>query len=67
MGKYARSPFPTVQTRATYCLDLVHGDLVGPIEENSLGGANYALVLLDDATRYSEVRCLEFRRSDRFT
>jgi hypothetical protein len=29
------------------------------LEETSLGGASYALVLLDDATRYTDVRCLE--------
>jgi hypothetical protein len=59
MGRHARSPLSTVQTRASNCLDLVHADLVGPIEETLLGRSNYALVMLDDATRFSEVRCLE--------
>lgn len=59
LGKHSRTPFQAVNHRAVHCLDLVHSDLVGPMDEEALGGGLYALVVLDDATRYSEVRCLE--------
>jgi len=31
---------------------LVHADLVGPIKPQTIGGKGYALMLLDDATRW---------------
>lgn len=52
MSKHARNPFPA---RATYSaskvLQLVHGDLCGPIEPAIIGGNKYFLLLVDDFSR----------------
>ena len=36
----------------------MHADLIGKIEDGSIGGAHYVLTMLDDCTRYSAVVCL---------
>lgn len=53
ISKHRRSPFPmrTVY-RATDRLDLVHGDLCGPISPVTPGGKSYFLLLVDDHSRY---------------
>lgn len=38
--------------RASTPEELIHADLIGPIETRSLGGAYYCLVLRDDFTGY---------------
>lgn len=50
-GKQARKPFPPSDSRAANVLDLVHGDLCGPMSTTSIGGALYVLVLVDDFSR----------------
>jgi transposase InsO family protein len=52
-GKQQRSPFPQKALyRATGLLDLVHGDLCGPITPVTPGGKRYFLLLVDDCSRY---------------
>ncbi|KAE8216286.1 hypothetical protein CF319_g8940, partial [Tilletia indica] len=58
-----RSPFPSSTTKTTRALELVHADLTGRIIVPSLGGAEYAAVLVDDYTRYMWVLLLK-RKSD---
>lgn len=50
-GKQSRFPFSNSTNRATSILELVHSDLCGPMEEQSLGGARYFITFLDDFTR----------------
>jgi transposase InsO family protein len=38
--------------RADKALELVHGDLCGPVKPATPGGRHYFLLLIDDATRY---------------
>jgi len=46
-------PFPRQACyHATEQLELVHGDLGGPVSPATLGGWRYFLLLVDDATRY---------------
>lgn len=58
-GKQTRASFKSVLTQATSCpLELLHMDLIGPIQVTSLGGARYAYVIVDDYSRYTWVRFL---------
>ena len=51
-GKQTVNKFPKNKTnRAKELLELVHSDLVGPMEEVSLGGAKYCLTFVDDYSR----------------
>ena len=53
LGKQARKPFPQATTyRATHPLELVHGDLCGPITPPTPAHKRYVMVLIDDCTRY---------------
>ena len=52
-GKQRRLPFPKVaKYRAADALELVHGDLCGPITPGTNGGRRYFLLLVDDCSRY---------------
>ena len=49
-------PFPVHGAwRATKCLELVHTDLIGPMQTESLGGSKYFMLLTDDFSRMSRV------------
>jgi transposase InsO family protein len=51
--KHRRAPFPSqAKYRAEKPLELVHGDICGPITPVTPGGRCYFLLLVDDATRY---------------
>lgn len=53
LGKQARHSFPQSTTyRATKTLQLVHGDLCGPITPSTAGGSRYISVIIDDYSRY---------------
>jgi hypothetical protein len=52
-GKHRRAPFPSVaQRRSTRVLELLHGDLCGPITPATPSGNQYFLLLVDDYSRY---------------
>lgn len=52
-GKQHRAPFPqTAKFRAMEKLELVHGDLCGPISPPTPGGKRYFLLLVDYHSRY---------------
>lgn len=57
LGKMHRLPFPKSESKSVRLGELVHADLCGPMQENSLGGARYLLLLKDD---YSHWRTLYF-------
>lgn len=53
LGKQTRTSFPNATSyRATQVLELVHGDLCGPISPPTARGNRYIFVLIDDHTRY---------------
>lgn len=53
LGKHARHPFPnSTPYRATQTLELIHGDLCGPITPPTAGKNRYIFVLIDDYSRY---------------
>lgn len=52
-GKQTRASFPQSSTyRATQPLELIHGDLCGPITPTTPAGKKYIFVLIDDYSRY---------------
>ena len=55
LTKAQRLPFKTGRTRATEPLELIHGDLVGPMPVESVGRCKYGFVLMDDYSRASWV------------
>lgn len=59
-GKIHRQPFPKQKsTRSKEVLGLIHSDLCGPMEIDSIGGARYVLTFIDDKTRMTFVSFLK--------
>ena len=58
-AKYARPPFDEHEGSAQYPLNLVHADVMGPFQTIGMGGSKYALVIIDDYTKYVNASCLE--------
>ncbi|PWA84739.1 zinc finger, CCHC-type [Artemisia annua] len=60
IGKHSRAPFPKkAKTRSTSPLDLVYGDLCGPITPPTPSGKKYIFLLVDDYSRYMWAYFLE--------
>ncbi|CAA0819981.1 Unknown protein [Striga hermonthica] len=58
-GKQRRLPFPkATKYRAANVLELVHGDLCGPITPAMHGGRRYFLLLVDDCSRFMWLQLL---------
>ena len=54
--KQKRAPFPKEQaTRASEILGIIHSDVCGPMQENSLGGNKYFVTFIDDKSRFTEM------------
>ncbi len=62
-GQQHRLPFPTSTTQTTRPLELVHSDVVGPLEVESLGGSRYFVTFIDDYSRYTFVYSMK-KKSD---
>lgn len=61
-AKHQRSTLPVLSTfRAEKPLELIHGDLCGPIAPPTLGGNNYFMLLVDDCTRLMWVAMLKHK------
>jgi hypothetical protein len=60
-GKHHRSPFPKDSKRDANLLDLIHSDLCGPMENDSLGGSRYFLTLIDDHSKKIHVYFLRHK------
>lgn len=58
-AKMPRPPFSDSDSQATEPLQLVHADVMGPFPVPSLGGAKFAMVMVDDHSRLIKVRCLK--------
>ncbi|XP_075479000.1 uncharacterized protein LOC142519868 [Primulina tabacum] len=65
-GKQTRVPHQVLQHyETTRCLELLHMDLIGPMEVESLGGKKYSFVCVDDFSRFTWVSFL-IEKSDKF-
>jgi hypothetical protein len=60
-GKHHRGPFPKDGKRAVNLLDLIHSDLCGPMENDSLGGSRYFFTLIDDHSKKIHVYFLRHK------
>ena len=60
-GKQSKLPFELSKSKASRPLELVHSDMIGKFHVESRGGSFYALTMLDDFSRYSEVICVRFK------
>lgn len=59
LGKQHRAPFPRASSYRAECgLELVHGDLYGPITPATPIGNQYFLLIVDDHSRYMWVEML---------
>ena len=66
LAKQKRKPFPkAAKYRAQEELELVHGDLCGPITPHTPAGNAYFLLLVDDMSRYMWPRCYAPRQTHR--
>jgi hypothetical protein len=54
-AKQPQASFKPTEERAKGILDLLHSDVIGPVEVPSLSGSRYVTSLLDDKTGYGEV------------
>jgi hypothetical protein len=60
VGKHRRAGFPhTIEYRVEEVLELVHGDLCGPITPATPSGSWYFLLLVDDRSRFMRLRILK--------
>lgn len=50
-GKQVRKPFISDGNRAKDLLELIHSDVCGPITPQSIGGAKYFVIFVDDYSR----------------
>ncbi|XP_073056906.1 uncharacterized protein [Primulina eburnea] len=65
-GKQTHVSHPVLPTPGTTrCLELLHMDLMGPMEVESLGGKKYSFVCVDDFSRFSWVNFIK-EKSDTF-
>ena len=65
-GKHHRAPFPkALSYQTSEPLEIVHGDICGPITPPTLGGSRYFLLIIDDYTRLTWVEMLH-QKSDAF-
>jgi transposase InsO family protein len=62
-GKMTRAPFSSHFTPTTEALEVVHGDLVGPITPATNGGCHYFLTLVNQHTGYIHISLLKERYS----
>ena len=57
-GKHQRDPFHSNDKQCKQPGELVHSDLCGEFQEQSLGGGKYFVTFIDDATRHTRVYIL---------
>ena len=59
-GKQKRALFPKEQvTRASEVIEIVHSDVCGPMQENSLGGNRCVVTFIDVISRFTAVYFLK--------
>ena len=60
-GKHRRVSFSIPAKREENILELIHSDVYGPIEVESLCGNRYFVTFIDDASRKTWVFCLRYK------
>ena len=56
LGKMQKSSFPSESlNRASQLLELIHTDVCGPMQTDSIGGSKYFVTFTDDFSRYTTV------------
>lgn len=60
-GKQHRKPFTQSQTQTTKSCEIIHADICGPMEEESIGKSKYFLMLKDDYSHYRMVYFLKHK------
>lgn len=58
LGKKCRKPFKPSEIRSKDFLELIHSDVMGPMETRSIGHKLYVLIFIDDFSRKLFVRFL---------
>ena len=58
-AKQHKHPFPSFTSKTEKPGEVVHADICGPTENQSLGGSRYFLLLKDDYTHYRKVYFLK--------
>lgn len=60
-GKHKRESFPLSKTKTTETCEIIHADICGPMETQSLGNAKYFLLIVDDFSKYRYVYFLKHK------
>jgi GAG-pre-integrase domain/gag-polypeptide of LTR copia-type len=55
LGKSTHQPFPGSAKKTSRILEIVHSDLAGPMQSNSLQGSAYTATFIDDYSRHAVV------------
>lgn len=61
LGKHPKSPFQHEGSRADESLEIIHSDVCGPMNVNSIGGARYIVTFIDDFTRRVAVYNIKYK------
>lgn len=59
LGKHHRDSFKSREERSTKCGEIIHADVCGPMQETSVGGSRYFLLLKDDHSHYRSIYCMK--------
>ena len=61
-GKMVQKPYKSNQTKEKYNIfGLIHWDICGPMENESIGGSKYLLLAVDDRSTITKGYCLKFK------
>uniref|UniRef100_A0AAV1T4U8 Integrase catalytic domain-containing protein n=1 Tax=Peronospora matthiolae TaxID=2874970 RepID=A0AAV1T4U8_9STRA len=61
-GKMVQNPFPSNRDKRSYdTFELLHPDICGPMEKDSLGGSKYLLLIIDEASGCMKGFCLRVK------
>lgn len=61
LSKQIRKSFKSSNTKSSKVGEIIHADLCGPMEVNSLGGSKYFLLIKDDYSHYRFVYFLKYK------
>lgn len=64
-GKHHRSSFSNREEKSSECGQIIHADLSGAIDPESIGGSKYYVIFKDDFSHYRQVRFMK-HKSDVF-